>query len=188
MILGYLAYALRRRSAVQAGAAFVALLSVVAFSARPPDDTSRRMTESDVGRALPEVCGAQLAEDRRPFSSDMLRGKVWVLNVWASWCGPCRQEHPVVQSLAKSVPVVGLNYLDQRPDAQQWLLKAGDPFTFTVFDADGTQGARLGVYSVPELYVIDAEGVIRYHQRGPVDAAQVQSTVLPLLKRLKRIS
>lgn len=177
-----------RRAAQVAGIALALLsLSVVALSARPSNDSRQGNAARGIGQAIPAFHGPQLAEDRRPFASDMLRGKVWVLNVWASWCGPCRLEHPVVQELAKGGIVVGLNYLDQRADALQWLTKAGDPFAYTVFDPDGAVGQALGLFSVPETYVIDAEGVIRYHHIGPIGPGDVKAEIAPLVKRLRRV-
>jgi cytochrome c biogenesis protein CcmG/thiol:disulfide interchange protein DsbE len=117
-------------------------------------------------------------------------GKVWVLNVWASWCPPCLEEHPVVTALARSgpVPVVGLNYKDARDDALSWLRRNGDPYEFSVFDANGRIGIDYGVYGVPETYVIDRRGVIRYKRIGPLTPEVSRDKVQPLLKELSRES
>jgi len=108
--------------------------------------------------------------------------------VWASWCPPCLVEHPVVTALAKSglAPVVGLNYKDAHEDALPWLKQFGNPYQLSVVDADGRIGIDYGVYGVPETYLIDAEGVIRYKQIGPLTQAILDQKVLPLAKALRK--
>ena len=112
----------------------------------------------------------QLAQPDQKFSPVDMRGKVWLLNVWASWCVSCRQEHPLLVALSKSgtVPIYGLNYKDARADAMKWLNQLGDPYVVSLFDGDGRVGIDYGVYGVPETYVIDKAGIIRYKQIGPV--------------------
>src|SRR5258708_37767435 len=97
-------------------------------------------------------------------------GKVWVLNVWASWCVSCREEHPVLLDLAASgaVPLYGLNYKDKREDGLAWLKGMGDPYRLSIYDFDGKVGIDYGVYGVPESYVIDKRVVSRYKRpRAP---------------------
>ncbi len=127
------------------------------------------------------------APDTTFAQKDML-GKVWVLNVWASWCVPCLVEHPVITALAQSglAPVVGLNYKDARADALPWLERNGDPFVFSVSDATGRIGIDYGVYGVPETYVIDRRGAIRYKHIGPLSPEASRDRVQPLLKELAR--
>jgi len=121
------------------------------------------------------------------FGPQEMRGKVWMLNVWATWCGPCRQEHPVLVNFAKAnlVPVVGLNYKDQKAEAQRWLTEFGNPYVATAVDADGRVGIDYGVYGVPETYLIDKAGVIRFKQIGPLTAEVLQKKVMPMIKELK---
>lgn len=116
-----------------------------------------------------------------------LRGQVWLLNVWASWCVACREEHPVLVEFAKSgiVPIYGLNYKDDKRDAAEWLARFGNPYTVSISDADGRVGIDYGVYGVPETYVIDQAGIIRFKQIGPVSESVLQEKILPLLKKLK---
>ena len=111
-----------------------------------------------------------------------------MLNVWASWCVACREEHAVLTEFAKSgiAPVYGLNYKDQRDDAIAWLKRYGDPYYMSVFDADGRVGIDYGVYGVPETYVIDRQGVIRYKRIGPVTPEIVQQKMAPLIAELNR--
>ena len=122
----------------------------------------------------------------KTFSSKTMAGKVWLLNVWASWCEPCLQEHPVISALAKTLPapVVGLNYKDARENALPWLQRNGNPFYQTVFDGSGRIGIDYGVYGVPETYVIDKKGIIRYKRIGPVTPEIVQKKIEPLVREL----
>lgn len=117
-----------------------------------------------------------------------LRGKVWLLNVWASWCVACRQEHPLLVELAKSgaVDIYGLNYKDKRPDAIAWLERFGDPYRASMSDTDGLVGIDFGVYGVPETFVIDQQGVIRHKHIGPVTPDALRGTILPLVERLRK--
>lgn len=123
----------------------------------------------------------------RISSADMV-GKAWLLNVWASWCGSCREEHAFLLELAKesSVPIVGLDYKDQRVDARQMLQQAGNPYQRVAFDGDGRVGIDYGVYGVPETYLIDARGVVRYKQTGPMTRQVWEQKMLPLLKESQR--
>ena len=127
-----------------------------------------------------------LAAPDTSISSQDLRGKVWVLNVWASWCVACRVEHPVFVEYAKTgtVPIYGLNYKDKRDDALRWLAKFGNPYQQSLSDTEGLVGIDFGVYGVPETFVIDKEGVIRLKHIGPVTPEVLQGTILPLIKKL----
>ena len=128
------------------------------------------------------------APEQMITSQDML-GKVWVLNVWASWCAACRVEHPVLLDLAAAnvVPLIGLNYKDERKAGITWLKQLGDPYVLSAFDADGRVGIDFGVYGVPETFVIDKRGVIRFKQIGPVSADVVQKKIIPLVQELNRV-
>jgi cytochrome c biogenesis protein CcmG/thiol:disulfide interchange protein DsbE len=130
----------------------------------------------------------QLADPQRSFKSEEMRGKVWLLNVWASWCEACRDEHPVLLELARTrvVPIYGLNYKDERSDALNWLEEFGDPYTMILVDADGRVGIDYGVYGVPETFVIDRNGVIRYKQIGPVTEEALKNRIIPLVKELQK--
>lgn len=130
----------------------------------------------------------QLHTPERTFTPASMQGKVWILNVWASWCAACREEHPLFVDLAKRglVPLVGLNYKDQRQDALAWLKRLGDPYQLSVVDLNGRVGIDYGVYGVPETYVIDKQGVIRYKRIGPVTPEILQTKILPLVSQLDR--
>ena len=139
-----------------------------------------------IGKPAPAFELPQLAAPDKTFSQKEMAGKVWIMNVWASWCPPCLVEHPVISQLAKSdiAPVIGLNYKDTREDALPWLARNGNPFQLTVFDASGRIGIDYGVYGVPETYVIDRQGVIRYKHIGPVTPEVADKKIAPLVKEL----
>jgi cytochrome c biogenesis protein CcmG/thiol:disulfide interchange protein DsbE len=141
-----------------------------------------------IGKPAPHFELPELREAEKTFSERDMRGKVWVLNVWASWCVSCREEHPVLLDLAASgeVPIYGLNYKDRREDGLAWLKGMGDPYKVSIFDFDGRVGIDYGVYGVPETYVIDKTGVIRYKRIGPLTPEIVKEKVLPLVRELDR--
>ncbi len=116
---------------------------------------------------------------------NQMAGKVWLLNVWASWCVACRQEHPVITSLARDVEIVGLNYKDKRPEAMTWLQRWGNPYIASAFDQAGDVGIDYGVYGVPETFVIDQQGQIRYKHVGPVSESDAKNTILPVVQQLR---
>ena len=139
-----------------------------------------------VNKAAPAFKLPLLAQPEATLTPADLRGKVWLLNVWASWCVSCRVEHPLLVELAKTgtVPIYGLNYKDKRPEAMQWLRERGDPYLQSLSDTDGRVGIDYGVYGVPETFVIDREGVIRYKQIGPLTPESLRDTILPLVRKL----
>ncbi|WP_310448693.1 DsbE family thiol:disulfide interchange protein [Sulfuritalea sp.] len=130
----------------------------------------------------------QLAAAGKIFSPADMKGRVWLFNVWASWCVSCRQEHPLLVAFAKEgkVPVVGLNYKDQETDAKGWLAQFGDPYVLSAVDADGRVGIDYGVYGVPETYVIDKAGMIRMKHTGPITPESLQKQILPLVAELSK--
>jgi len=140
-----------------------------------------------VGKPAPAFTLPQLDSDT-PFSPKDMAGKVWLFNVWASWCVSCRQEHPILVDFAKTklAPLIGLDYKDKNDEARAWLKRFGNPYDFSVVDADGRVGIDYGVYGVPETYVIDKAGVIRFKQIGPVTAEVMQNKIVPLIKELQK--
>jgi cytochrome c biogenesis protein CcmG/thiol:disulfide interchange protein DsbE len=129
----------------------------------------------------------QLQEPARTLGTEDLKGKVWILNVWASWCVACLEEHPILVAFSKQnvLPIYGLNYKDKREDALAWLGKHGNPYTLSMQDGDGRVGIDYGVYGVPETYVIDGNGLIRYKRIGPVTEQILQDKILPLVRQLR---
>ncbi len=165
---------------------FLALASTLALGLKrgEPQDLPSPL----VGKPVPSFNLTQLEEPQKRFTPQELKGKVWLLNVWASWCVSCRQEHPVLLDFAKqsAVPLVGMDYQDQRDSGQQWLSKHGNPYRLTVFDEEGRAGMDLGVIGVPETFIIDKQGRIRHKLTGPITQQALKETVLPLLKELER--
>ena len=147
----------------------------------------RKVPSPLIGKPAPIFNLQQLHEPENIFKSKDNLGKVWLLNVWASWCASCRDEHPLLVQLAKAnvVPIYGLNYKDKRNLAIQWLEQLGDPYTKSIMDPEGRVGIEYGVYGVPETYVIDKSGVIQYKQIGPVTVDVLKKTILPLVKELQ---
>ena len=139
-----------------------------------------------VGKPAPGFQAPALGRPEITVKRDDLLGKVWLLNVWASWCGACRDEHPVLVEFArrKLVPIYGLNYKDKREDGLGWLTQFGNPYTESVFDPEGRIGIDYGVYGVPETFVIDREGVIRYKHIGPITSEVLRDKLEPLLRKL----
>jgi len=143
-----------------------------------------------VSKAAPQFKVAQLIASDKVFSPADMKGQVWMLNVWASWCVACKVEHPLLVELGSSkvVPLIGLDYKDQRPAALKFLAQLGDPYALSAVDGDGRVGIDYGVYGVPETFVIDKQGVIRHKQIGPITAEALQKTILPLIEQLKKQS
>ncbi|MDQ1638717.1 MAG: cytochrome c biosis protein CcmG, thiol:disulfide interchange protein DsbE [Pyrinomonadaceae bacterium] len=139
-----------------------------------------------IDKPAPAFQLAQLRDPSQTFSAADMRGKVWLLNVWASWCVTCRDEHPLLLQYARSgaLPIYGLNYKDKREDALSWLGELGDPYVLSVSDNDGRVGIDYGVYGAPETYLIDRDGIIRFKQIGPVTPDIWQKTILPLAQKL----
>jgi cytochrome c biogenesis protein CcmG/thiol:disulfide interchange protein DsbE len=139
-----------------------------------------------IGKPAPAFELARLDDPAQRITQADLLGQVWILNVWASWCVACRQEHPLLVDFARRnpVPLYGLNYKDKRDDGLAWLRRFGDPYKASLFDIDGRVGIDFGVYGVPETFVIDKQGVIRFKQIGPVTPEVLRDQIEPLLKQL----
>ncbi|HXD41458.1 MAG TPA: DsbE family thiol:disulfide interchange protein [Ramlibacter sp.] len=140
-----------------------------------------------VSKAAPAFKVPQLVAADKAFSPADLKGQVWMLNVWASWCVACRVEHPLLVELGRSkiVPLIGLDYKDKREDALKTLAQQGNPYDLSAVDTDGRIGIEYGVYGVPETFIIDKNGIIRHKQIGPVTAEALEKTILPLIAKLK---
>jgi cytochrome c biogenesis protein CcmG/thiol:disulfide interchange protein DsbE len=140
-----------------------------------------------IDKPAPAFDLARLQDPGKRLTPADMKGKVWLLNVWGSWCVSCRQEHPLLVELGKSgvVPIVGLNWKDNRDAALKWLDQLGDPYAISIMDPDGRVAIDYGVYGAPETYLIDREGVIRYKQIGPISPEALTGKILPLVKRLQ---
>lgn len=139
-----------------------------------------------IDKPAPDFVLPSVRDLGRMTSSESLDGQLWILNVWASWCVACRQEHQTLMDFAaqESVPLYGLNYKDRRTDALRWLDERGDPYRESFYDIEGRVGIDYGVYGVPETFVIDRRGRIRYKHSGPLSPELLRDTILPLIRGL----
>jgi len=163
---------------------FVALLALLAVGLGL---NPREVPSPLIGKPAPAFELPLLHQPDKRFSQKDMLGRVWIMNVWASWCPPCLIEHPVVTQISRSgmAPLVGLNYKDARDEALPWLKRNGDPYRLSVYDAAGRIAIDYGVYGVPETYVIDQRGVIRYKHIGPLTPEVAQKKVAPLVQELR---
>ncbi len=140
-----------------------------------------------IGKPLPAFSLPTLHDEKKVLASGDLRDEVALLNVWASWCVACRTEHPLLVALKQNgrVNIYGLNYKDDRQDALDWLARLGDPYRASAFDRDGRAGLDMGVYGVPETFVIDRNGIIRYKHIGPITPDVLEKKLLPLIRALE---
>jgi cytochrome c biogenesis protein CcmG/thiol:disulfide interchange protein DsbE len=131
---------------------------------------------------------AQLHAPGKTLGTPDMKGQVWLLNVWASWCVSCREEHPLLVELSKAkvVPIIGLNYKDEPAAGMKWLQQNGDPYNLSVVDRDGAVGIDFGVYGVPETFLIDKTGTIRYKQIGPITVEALEKKIMPLVRELQK--
>jgi cytochrome c biogenesis protein CcmG/thiol:disulfide interchange protein DsbE len=179
---------------------------LVAFLAVGLKRDPREIPSPLVGKPAPAFSLPTLTGDQ-PFSPADYKGQVWLFNIWATWCVACREEHPLLVEFSKtqSVPIIGLSYkevqaADQtngplsddaklslaRERSLRFLQRQGDPYKLSVMDLDGSVGIDYGVYGVPETYVIDREGIIRYKQVGPVTPEILETKLLPLIRQLEK--
>ena len=160
--------------------------ALVAFFAIGLTRDPREVPSPLIDKPAPPFTLTQLHDEKATFSAEGMKGKVWLLNVYASWCVACQQEHPLLMQMSKrkEVPIIGLNYKDQRGDGLQWLARHGNPYDLSAFDVEGKVGIDYGVYGVPETFLIDKQGVIRYKQIGPITPEALEKTIMPLVRKL----
>lgn len=166
---------------------FVAFVIIAAFLFVGLNLDPREVPSPLIGKPAPHFSLPQLQEPEKQFSPQDMLGKVWLLNVWSSWCVSCKEEHPVLMALAQQnfVPIYGLDYKDKRADALATLARAGNPYVLSASDLEGRIGIDYGVYGVPETYVIDKQGIIRYKQIGIVTVQSLKEKILPMVKELQ---
>lgn len=140
-----------------------------------------------VGKPAPKFELTELRDPESTISQEDLKGKVSLLNVWATWCVSCRAEHPILMEMADQelVEIYGLNYKDSRLDAQRWLQRYGDPYVANAFDPEGQVGIEWGVYGTPETFLIDQAGIIRYKHVGPISSEVLEQKLLPMINELR---
>ncbi len=150
----------------------------------------REVPSPFINKPAPAFSLSRLQDFQQKFSPQDNLNKVWLLNVWASWCVACRQEHPLLVQLKKqgggNLEFYGLNYKDRPEDARRWLDQLGDPYQFSVVDFDGRVGIDYGVYGVPETFVIDKQGIIRHKVIGPITPAILSNCLTPLTQLLNQ--
>ncbi len=148
----------------------------------------RKLPSPFIGKAAPAFTLPQLHQLNKTFSPKDMLGKVWILNVWASWCVSCRAEHHVLNELIQKnkVNLIGLNYKDEVADARRWLGRYGDPYQLSVSDVEGLAGIDWGVYGVPETFVMDKKGIVRLKHTGPVTNKDITDEIIPLIKLLEK--
>jgi cytochrome c biogenesis protein CcmG/thiol:disulfide interchange protein DsbE len=166
----------------------ILFLALVAFLAIGLGRDPREVPSPLINKPAPDFRLVQLKDPSRSFSSEEMRGKVWLLNVWASWCIACRDEHPMLLELARqnALPIYGLNYKDEPSAAISWLNELGDPYVLSVSDLDGRVGIDYGVYGAPETFLIDRNGTIRFKQIGPLTPEVWTKKIVPLLSELNK--
>lgn len=139
-----------------------------------------------INKLAPSFVAPILGNSSEQFSTESMKGKVWLLNMWASWCAACREEHPLLIEMKQhGIPLYGLAYKDTDEESQAVIKKMGDPYLLTATDQSGKIGINYGVYGVPETYIIDQSGTIRYKQIGPITPEALRDKILPLLKSLE---
>jgi cytochrome c biogenesis protein CcmG/thiol:disulfide interchange protein DsbE len=148
----------------------------------------REVPSPFINQPAPEFQLQNLHAMNELFSNSDMKGKVWLMNVWASWCVACRQEHPVLVEMSRrgEVPIYGLNYKDAPTNAKRWLEQHGNPYKLSAVDYEGKVGIDYGVYGVPETFVIDKEGVIRHKVIGPLSVQELKNCVMPVVNELKK--
>jgi cytochrome c biogenesis protein CcmG/thiol:disulfide interchange protein DsbE len=165
-------------------------IGLVAFLAIGLSLDPKKVPSPLINKPAPALNLPQLFNESELVTNSDMLGEVWLLNVWASWCAACRAEHQVLNAFSNNhhVPLIGLNYKDSRANAKQWLSELGNPYQKIAFDMDGIAGINWGVYGVPETFVIDQQGVIRYKQIGPLNDEILEKTIIPLINKLQKAS
>lgn len=165
----------------------IAFLVIAAFLFVGLSLNPREVPSPLIDKPAPAFSLPQLEEPGKQFSPKDMLGKVWLLNVWSSWCVSCKEEHPVLMALSRQnfVPIYGLDYKDKPVDGMAWLARGGNPYVLSASDLEGRIGIDYGVYGVPETYVIDKQGIIRYKQIGAVTVENLKEKILPLVKELQ---
>ena len=164
----------------------IAFLILVIFLGIGLTKDPRKLPSPFIGKTAPNFTLPKLHQLDKTFSPKEMLGKVWILNVWASWCVSCRAEHHVLNELIdkNNVNLIGLNYKDEIADARRWLGRYGNPYKVSISDVEGSAGIEWGVYGVPETFVMDKKGIVRLKHTGPVTNKDIYEEIIPLIKKL----
>lgn len=168
-------------------AAFVALVVLFAFGLNPNRDI-HALPSPLIGKPAPEFALTDVMDASKIVSNATLKGQVYVLNVWGTWCGACRQEHEALLEIAQQhvVPIIGLDYMDEREKAKQWLTQLGNPYSAVAFDTDGRTAIDWGVYGAPETYLVDTKGRVIFKFITPMTVDVWQHEFLPRIAAARR--
>jgi len=169
------------------GAAFLGLIVLFAFGLNPKRDI-HELPSPLIGKAAPEFTLTDVLDKRRTVSNMSLKGHVYVFNVWATWCGACREEHPTLLEISRQhvVPILGLDWNDERSRAQLWLRELGDPYEAVAFDDKGRVAINWGVYGAPETYLVDRRGHILFKHIAPMTMRVWNKEFLPRIAAARR--
>lgn len=150
----------------------------------------RKIPSPLVNKPIPAFSLPSVHTPEKTMGTKDLLGRPYLLNIWASWCVACRQEHPLLMEMSRkgTVRLIGLNYKDKRADAIGFLQNMGDPYETSLGDLDGRIGIELGVYGVPETFIVDSKGIIKYKHIGPIDFEDLKNKILPLMKELSPVT
>ena len=168
----------------------VVFLAVAGFLLKGLELNPREVPSPFINKPAPAFTLQKLQAPESHMSTKDMLGKVWLLNVWASWCVACRSEAPLMDQFARAkiVPIYGLNYKDAPSDAKRWLQQFGNPYEANLIDYEGNVGIDYGVYGVPETFIIDKQGVIRHKVIGPITPSILDACVVPLVRKLQQAS
>jgi cytochrome c biogenesis protein CcmG/thiol:disulfide interchange protein DsbE len=169
-------------------AAIFAVIAAFLLLGLKPGRDPREIPSPLIGKPAPVFELPLLSNAQKTWTPTSMQGQVWLLNVWASWCVPCLAEHPLLLQVARDgkLPVIGLNYKDEAGAATAWLAKHGNPYREVVADRAGRVAFDFGVYGVPESFLIDRAGVIRFKHVGPLTPDVMSRKVLPMVRELSR--
>ena len=143
------------------------------------------MPSALLNKPVPSFNLSRLENAQEKLNESMLKGKVSLLNVWATWCVTCREEHAFLNQLkGQNITIIGIDYKDNTEDAQRWIAELGNPYTDIIVDEEGRLGLDLGVFGAPETYVVDKQGIIRYKHIGDLNQKVWDETILPIIKTL----
>ena len=159
-------------------------LGLGAFLLLGLDRNPRDLPSPLVGKAAPARTVPHLEDSAKSWSPEQMRGKVWLLNIWGSWCAGCQVEHPVLNDFARTglAPLVGMAWRDKPEAAKAWLARLGNPYEVSLLDPDGLAAIDWGVYGAPETFLVDKQGIIRYKHIGPIDPKALSTKIVPMIK------
>jgi cytochrome c biogenesis protein CcmG, thiol:disulfide interchange protein DsbE len=168
-------------------AAFVALAVLFAFGLNPKRDI-HALPSPLIGKPAPGVDLTDVMDPSHRVDTSALKGQVYVLNVWGTWCVACREEHEELLAISRQhvVPIIGLDYMDQRDKAKQWLTQLGNPYQAVGFDTDGRTAIDWGVYGAPETFLVDGRGQVIFKFISPMTAEVWEREFLPRIAAAQR--